>query len=525
MDVLARLLTGGLQANTAGPTDDFWYNAVGTMTAAGVRLDADGAKKISAWFRGRDLLATSLAMLPLHLYERLPNDAGAETAPDQPLYDVLHRKPHPDLLEDSFTWRRQAMFDLIDHGWAVDVIDIGQRWGLRRIDPRYLTVERITAGPSKGRYLFHVRDENTAQTTPYTQDEVFVRRLADGKGILEHARESLGLARVTETYASKVFGSGSLSAGMIKTPGPMDPDSAKSLALSFKTAAGDWHMPRVLPSGADYISQDALTPEKAQLLTSRKFSINDIARWLGLPPHMLGDLDRATFSNIEHQGQEFVTYSLGSWLSLWEFAINDQLVLDPAKYYAEFTRDALVRGDIATRWQAYTAMVQTGTFTRNEIRRKENANKLPGLDTPIEPAHLTGNAAPPGAPPQRGAAPREMPPEEPEEDATETQSARAFAIAQASAARILRKEIRRVQALAVRHAADQDAFAAAVTEFYAGHAELVAAELLLADPAGYCAGQAAQIIGGNWVDAIRLWESADYAAGLAALALEQEAAA
>ena len=519
MDVLARLLTGGLQASgTPGPADDFWYSAAGTMTAAGIRVDEDGAKKISAWFRGRDLLSTALAMLPLHLYQRLPDDGGATPATDQPLYDALHRKPHTDLLEDSFMWRRQAMMDLIDTGWAIDRVDVGARWGLRRIDPRVVTPERLKSGPAAGRWLFHVRDESTAQTTTYTQDEVFVRKLADGKGILEHARESLGLARITENYASKVFGSGALAAGLIKVPGPMDDDSARAMAQSFKTAAGDWHMPKVLPNGADYIPQDTLTPEKAQMLLSRKFSINDIARWLGIPPHMLMDLDRATFSNIEHQGQEFVTYYLGPWLSLWEFAINTQLVLDPARYYAEFTRDALVRGDIAARWQAYQIQIQTGTFTRNEVRRRENANKLPGLDTPLEPAHLTGsNAAerPPAAsaPPRGGARP------------ASTTDSRAFAIAQASAARLLRKEVRRVQALAVRHAADLDAFAGAVTEFYQEHAALVAAELLLADAAGYCAGQAAQIVGGNWVEAIRLWDTAEYAAGLAALALEQEAAA
>lgn len=511
MDILGRLFAGGMQAQTPSPADDFWYGATGAMTAAGIRMDDDGAKKISAWFRGRDILATALAMLPLHLYERLPDDDGAVPARGHALWDVLHRKPHPMLPGDSFTWRRQAMFDLIDHGWAFDEIDVGVRWGLKRLDPRTVRPEVIKGG----RMLYHVRD-GSGQSRTLTQDEVFVRTLADGKGILDHARESLGLARVTEQYASKVFGAGSLSAGVIKVPGAMDDDSAKAMARSFRTAAGDWHMPKVLPSGADYIANDGLTPEKAQLLMSRKFSINDIARWLGLPPHMLGDLDRATFSNIEHQGQEFVTYALGPWLSLWEFAINDQLILQPNRFYAEFTRDALVRGDIAARWQAYQIQVSTGTVTRNEVRRKENMNKLPGLDTPLDPAHLTGKQT----------ATKPAPTPEPEPESTADADARAFAIAQASASRVLRKEVRRVQALAVKHAADQDAFAAAVTEFYQAHAALVEAELLLADAQGYCATQAAQVINGSWVEALRVWDTTEYAAGLAALALnaEQEAA-
>jgi hypothetical protein len=209
----------------------------------------------------------------------------------------------------------------------------------------------------------------------------------------------------TEQYASRIFSRGTLNGGVIEVPGPMDPESARSMAQSFVTAAGEWHMPKVLPMGAKMADPKlALTPENAQMLLSRKFAISDVARWLGLPPHMIGDLDRATFSNIEHQGQEFVTYSLGPWLSLWEFAINDQLILQPNRFFAEFTRDALVRGDIAARWQAYQIAVQTGTWTRNEVRRKENMNALDGLDEPLDPAHLTGSQPPTAQPARQHAA-------------------------------------------------------------------------------------------------------------------------
>jgi HK97 family phage portal protein len=366
------------------------------MTAAGMRVDAEGAKKISAWFRGRDILATALAMLPLKVYSVLPDDKGAEVASTHPLHDVLSRKPNA--ADDAFTWKRRAMFDIIDTGHAYNWIQIGRAWSLDRIDPRCVTFERIKSGAHKGRLLYYVRDETTGQTTTHTQDEIFHLRGADGKGILESARDNLGLAMTTEQYASRIFSRGTLNGGVIEVPGPMDPESARSMAQSFVTAAGEWHMPKVLPMGAKMADPKlALTPENAQMLLSRKFAISDVARWLGLPPHMIGDLDRATFSNIEHQGQEFVTYSLGPWLSLWEFAINDQLILQPNRFFAEFTRDALVRGDIAARWQAYQIAVQTGTWTRNEVRRKENMNALDGLDEPLDPAHLTGSQPPPAA--------------------------------------------------------------------------------------------------------------------------------
>jgi hypothetical protein len=284
------------------------------------------------------------------------------------------------------------------------------------------------------------------------------------------------------------------------------------MAQSFVTAAGNWHMPRVLPNGAT-IMESTLTPEKAQMLLSRKFSINDIARWLGLPPHMLGDLDRATFSNIEHQGQEFVTYSLGPWLSLFEFGINDQLVLQPKRFYVEFVRDALVRGDIQARWEAYMKAVTSGTFTRNEVRRLENMKKLEGLDEPLDPAHLTGKGGAENEPKQ---------PAKPKQPSTST---KAEHIATASAARLLRKEITAVQRFAVRCAMDQDAFAQAVTDFYDRHAELVATTLMMGmdDAREYCAGQAAQVLAGEWTAALTLWGNDHYAAGLAALALQEAA--
>lgn len=510
MDLLGHVLTGGLQASTPGPTDDFWYQPVGTMTGAGIRIDAEAAKKIGAWFRGRAILSTSLAMLPLHLYEVLPDDAGSTLARSHRLYDILHRKPDPNGAGDSYTWRCQAMCDLIDHGWAYDWVGEGADWSLRRIDPQLVTPERVKRGPFAGRLLFHVRDEITGQTTTHTQDEIFYRMAHEGKGILEHARESLGLARVTDAYAAKVYGQGTLNGGVIEVPGPMNLESQRAMAQSFKTAVGDWHMPRVLPQGAKWTKDDGLTPEKAQMLLSRKFSINDIARWLGLPPHMLGDLDRATFSNIEHQAQEFVTFALGSWLSLWEFAINVQLVGQPNRFYAEFKREALARGDLKTRWAKHVMSVNAGIESVDEVRSIEGLNKRGGkADELRQPQNITGR-------PSAG-------PTDPDED-DEDETDRAQAIAVASAGRVLRKEIKAVQRLAVRHAADGDAFAAAVTEFYAAHAALVVEALSMTDVQAreYCSQQAAQALAG-WVPAIESWDSAHYAAGLAALALEEGA--
>jgi HK97 family phage portal protein len=514
MDVLARLLGGDLYAGTPGPDADFWYQSAGTMTTAGIVLDEDGAKKVSAWFRGREILATTLAMLPLDLFFRLPGDDGRDDADTHPLYDVLHRKPNP--WQDSFRWRRQMMYHLIDFGNGYNRIVPGARYfagELWPIHPSLVKPELI----SNGSKVFHIRDPKRGTTSIVSGDEIFhLCGMSDdgveGKGILQYARDSLGLNVVTEQFAGRVFSRGSLSAGAIETPATLDPAASKRMAESFTTSSQNWHLPKVLEQGAKWVPGQGMTPENAQMLLSRKFGIDEMSRWLGVPPHMLASLDRSTNNNIEHQGQEFIDYTEGQWLSLWEFAINDQLVTRPDRFYAEFNRNALVRGDLATRWAAYMTAITTGTYTRNEVRVMENKKKLDGLDVPLDPQNITGK-------PAAGAQP--TPRQQPEK------SGKAAAIVTESAARVLRKEVEAVSKAAVKYAADGDAFTAWVTDFYTKHATLIAQTLQMSETQAqaYCWGQAQQIVNGaGWVASVEQWATDHYAAGLAALALEDEAA-
>lgn len=518
MDVLARILGGGgLMASAPGPTSDYWYTDMvgGAMTPSGERVDPTSAQKLSAWYRGRNILATVLAMLPFPVYRTLPNDGGAEPAPDHPLYDVLHDAPNG--YQDSFQWRRDQMFHLIDHGWAYNWIVAGPRGfahELHPIHPRLVTPEQITRGSSRGRYLFHVRDQESGQTTVHSQDEIFYLRGADGKGILEFARTSLGTAMASESYAANIFGKGTLNGGTITTPGVLDAEAGRRMAQTFVTRPGEQHLPKVLEQGATF-TPNSMTPEAAQMLLSRKFSVDDIARWLGVPRQMLENSD-PSFGNAEQFDESFLTYSMGGWLSLFEFAVNSQLILVPQKYYAEFKRDAIVRGKFSERMTGLVLAAGGPILTRNEARKIENRNKIvdPAYDKLIEQQNITGkpSGTEPSAPPQR------RPP-------AVDPNAKASAIVVESASRLLLKEVAEVQKLAVRHAADADAFAAAVTGFYAGHTARVA-QWLQMDPReadAYCAGQAAQVVGGSWLDALETWKTNGYAAGLAALALEDAA--
>ncbi len=524
MDIFGRLLGGGgLVAGAPGPADDYWYQPVGgVMTPAGMRVDKHGAQNLSAWYRGRDILATVLAMLPLPIYQRLPNDGGAEQAPDHPLYDVLHDQTNDS--QDSFQWRRAEMFDLIDTGHGYNWIVPGARGFVHQlcpIDPGLVTEkQQYTRLPNgaliPGRVLYDVRDAKTAVTSTFTQDEIFHLRGAGGKGILEYARMSLGTALATEHFAAATFGRGSLNGGVIENPGVLDDEPSKRMAQSFITAAGDWRLPKVLEQGSTF-KESKLSPEDFQMLVSRKFSVDDIARWLGVPRQMLENSD-PSFGNAEQFDDNFIKYSMGGWLALWEFGVNTQLILAPKKYYAEFTRDAVARGLLKERWDVHIGAVNAGIKSVDEARKKEGLNTRGGKANELrDPQNITGKpaAADPSPAPVPG------PPKKNAGDPT-----KAEAIAGASASRLLRKEIAAVQQLAVRHAADADAFAIAVTAFYAGHVTLVEQTLQLSpiEAAKYCAGQAAAVVTGDWLAAVALWKTDDYAAGLAGLALDDAAA-
>lgn len=533
MDMLERLLTGGhgadLQASSGGapgPADDYWYQPVGTVTPAGMRVDEKSAQTISAWYRGRDLLATILAMLPLKVYQYLPNDGGSEPVANHPLYHVLHDQPNT--YQDSFQYRRQKMYHLIDHGNGYDWIVAGPRGFVDQlcpIHPRLVTPRPQLATLPTGatvvvRMLYDVRNAQTGASKTWTSDDIFHTRGASddgfvGKGILEYARGSLGTALATESYAARIFSRGTLNAGVIENPGLLDDKASERMAKTFVTPNGDWHLPKILEQGSKWIKDDGMTPENAQMLLSRRFGVDDIARWLGMSRQMLENSD-PSFGNAEQFDENLMTYTMGNWLSLFEFAIKSQLILAPGKYYAEFVRDAIVRGKFLDRAQGNVALVNAGIVSVDEVRAGEGKNKRGGkADELRDPQNITGKpvAADPSSTP---------PPTQPRRPPSGA-SARAELIAVESAARLLRKEVAAIQRLAVRHAADQDAFAAAVADFYATHAALVSETLLMSigDAEGYCATQASQVLNGGWLAALEQWSTESYAAGLAGLALEE----
>ena len=542
MGYLQRLLAAEDPPRIPSPIDDFWYQPFGYgLSAAGQSVTPETAQKVSAFFAGVRLLANDVAKLPLELYER---QAGGDKTrvPDVPLYDVLHRRPNA--WQTSFEWRRQGMRHLILRGNWYNLIRPGPRGPVDQLVP--LNPDLVAPVQLDTlRVAYRVRDPKTYEVRIFTQDEIFhVRGVSDdgvvGKSVLAWARDSVGVALATESYAGRLFSQGALHGGVITVPGVLTDEASTRLAKSFATTQQTWHLPRVLEQGATYAESD-LTPEDSQFLKSREFSVTEMARWLGLPPHKLADLLRSTNNNIEHQALEYVIDSLSPWLILIEQTIGRDVIIEPARYFAEFNIDALLRGDSQARGDFHSKLFNIGAVSQNDVRRRENMNTIPGGDTYYVPANLRPSDAPwtaplPAAGPSREAAPvpprrsrSPQPPRDEEEEGEEIEArSRAEGLLAATLSRLLRRETKVIQKCAVRHADNSEAFIEHVAAFYAAHVALVGETLAIdrAAASRYCAGQASQLVAAveanGWIAVIERWQAPAYAKGLALLILDHE---
>jgi HK97 family phage portal protein len=203
------------------------------------------------------------------------------------------------------------------------------------------------------------------------------------------AKQSVGLGLGAERFGGSFFGNSARPAGVLTHPNRLSKEAKENLRDSWQsTYAGVDNSGRtaILEEGVQF-SSIGLSNEDAQYLQTRQFQVVEIARWYGVPCHMIQSLDAATFSNIEHQGIEFVTYSLRPWLVRWEQEIKRKLFTDGA-FFSEFLVDGLLRGDTKTRYDGYKVARETGWLSVNEIRSLENLNPVDGGDQYIQPLNM-----------------------------------------------------------------------------------------------------------------------------------------
>jgi len=209
---------------------------------------------------------------------------------------------------------------------------------------------------------------------------------------LTMARQSIGLALAAEDMGARLFGQGTNTGGFLKHPKVLTDNSRANLKKSYDEqykGIEKSHGLMILEEGMEY-QRSAIPPEDAQFLQSRQFQVNEIARFFHVPPHMIGDLERATFGNIEQQSLEFVVYTMRPWLIRWEQALNWKLLApyERPNYFFEFLVDGLLRGDFESRMRGYWTSIQAGILSPNEARELDNRNARPEGDIYLQPANM-----------------------------------------------------------------------------------------------------------------------------------------
>ncbi|MDK2986529.1 MAG: hypothetical protein PWQ96_2173 [Clostridia bacterium] len=351
---------------------------LGIQSNAGVNISEYNAMTSTAVYACVRVLSETIASLPLPLYRRL--ERGKEKATYHPLYFLLHDMPNPDMT--SFTFRETLMSHLLLWGNAYAQVirdgkgNISELWPLL---PDRMSVERdLISGQLVYKY------SKDGQQILLKQEEVLhIPGLGfDGiKGYspIHMAREAVGLALATEEFGSRFFANGARPGGILEHPGVVkDPEKLRKSWEEVYKGVKNFHKIAVLEEGMKY-HEIGIPPEDAQFLETRKFQLNEICRIFRVPPHLVGDLERATFSNIEHQSIEFVVHAVRPWLVRWEQAITKCLLREGERkmYFPKFTVDGLLRRDFKARMEGYAIGRQNGWLSANDIRELEDMNPIP----------------------------------------------------------------------------------------------------------------------------------------------------
>jgi len=377
---------GKVRAEPTNSTAGSAYRFLFGPSDAGKRVNERSSMQITAVYACVRVLSEAVASLPLHLYQY--DDMGSKVkAVDHPLYFLLHDEPNEEMT--SFAFRETIMTHLLLWGNAyVQIIrnGKGEVISLYPLMPNKMQVDRDEHGKIYYTYQWSnteapINKTSTVILTPH--DVMHIPGLGYdgivGYSPIAMAKNAIGLSMAAEEYGSKFYANGAAPGGVLEHPGVLkDPEKVRDSWQKAFGGSQNANKVAVLEEGMKY-QPISINPSEAQFLETRKFQIDEIARIFRIPPHMIGDLEHATFSNIEEQSLEFVIYVLQPWLSRIESSISRCLlsVEEKKQFFALFNVDGLLRGNYQSRMQGYATGINNGFMCPNDVRRLENWDLIP----------------------------------------------------------------------------------------------------------------------------------------------------
>ena len=362
------------------------YSFLFGRSTSGKPVNERTAMQTTAVYSCVRILAEAVASLPLHIYRY--TDTGKEKVLDHTLYNILHDEPNGEMT--SFVFRETLMSHLLIWGNAYAQIirdGAGRVLGLYPLLPNKMEVDRT----EKGELVYYYSrnsEENPnfndfGRITLRQQDVLHIPGLGFdglmGYSPIAMAKNAVGMTQACEEYGASFFANGANPGGVLEHPGVLkDPGKVRESWNAVYRGTNNAHKIAVLEEGMKY-QQIGIPPEEAQFLETRKFQINEIARLYRIPPHMVGDLEKSSFSNIEQQSLEFVKYTLNPWVIRWEQSLQKALLLpeEEKNYFIKLNVDGLLRGDYQSRMTGYATARQNGWMSANDIRELEDLNPIP----------------------------------------------------------------------------------------------------------------------------------------------------
>tara|TARA_R110002153_G_C13319604_1_gene496986 strand:+ start:2399 stop:3619 length:1221 start_codon:yes stop_codon:yes gene_type:complete len=356
-----------------------WAGLFSNETSSGERVTPKSALTFSAVYSATAIISDTLASLSCAVYQR--DGEKKMVARSHPLHSLLHDSPNPLMTSFVFFQTLQASCLIYGNGYAL----IHRNGSGRPESLEYLHPDKVSPILHQG--LIYYKIEGIKDLLQ-SQDLIHVPGLSynglKGKGVIEVAAENIGLGLAAQSYGAEFFKNGGNLAAVLETDKILTDPGLERMASSFKSsisAKGARAGTKILEQGLKY-KAITIPPEQAQFIQTRKFSIQEVARFFKVPPHLMADLERSTNNNIEHQSMEFVQHCIRPWVKRWEQELNRKLFRDDeaGKFYFRFNIDSLLRGDAKTRAEYYSKMFSLGSLSQNEIRRKENLNDVDGGD-------------------------------------------------------------------------------------------------------------------------------------------------
>ena len=362
------------------------YRFLFGQTSAGKVVNERTAMQMTAVYACVRILAESIAALPLHVYRQGKNGNRVK-AEDFPLFFLRHDEPNPEMT--SFIFRETLMTHLLlwGNGYAQVLRNgKGEVIALYPLLPNKMSVERDEKGQLFYRYIRNDKEPPTmsGNSVILLPDEVLHIPGLGFDGLVGYSpismtKNTIGLAMAAEEYGSKFFANGAAPAGVLEHPNVVK--DVSKLRESWNSAFGgsaNAGKIAILEEGLHF-SPISMSPQDSQLIETRKYQLDEIARIFRIPPHMVGDLDKSSFSNIEQQALEYVKYTLDPWVVRWESALTKALLSREEKkqYEIRFNVDGLLRGDYKSRMEGYAVGINNGFMCPNDVRRLENLDLIP----------------------------------------------------------------------------------------------------------------------------------------------------